>query len=133
RGERKRHVRGHDADEEVDVGEVRNAAEHEPRKHDREPEVTTDVVHARTRRRREMSREVPWRRSPGPGAVHSGFTFSACGPFWPWVTSKLTRWPSDNVRRPVPLMARKWTNTSGPPSRSMKPNPFASSNHLTVP
>src|SRR5439155_19342324 len=30
-------------------------------------------------------------------------------------------------------MALKCTKTSGPPSREMKPNPFASLNHFTVP
>jgi len=30
-------------------------------------------------------------------------------------------------------IALKWTNTSGPPSLEMKPKPFASLNHFTVP
>src|SRR5262245_7844129 len=30
-------------------------------------------------------------------------------------------------------MALKWTKTSGPPSREMKPYPLASLNHFTVP
>src|SRR5712672_82671 len=30
-------------------------------------------------------------------------------------------------------IAEKWTNTSSPPSRSMKPKPFSFENHLTVP
>src|SRR5579871_5768474 len=34
-------------------------------------------------------------------------TFSAWRPFWPCVTSKLTRWPSCNVRKPDPEIARK--------------------------
>src|SRR5690606_41525610 len=44
-----------------------------------------------------------------------------------------TFWPSCSVLLPVPLMALKWTNTSFPPSCSMKPKPFSSLNHLTVP
>jgi hypothetical protein len=30
----------------------------------------------------------------------SGVMFSACGPFWPWVTSKVTFWPSWSSRKP---------------------------------
>ncbi len=26
--------------------------------------------------------------------------FSACGPFWPWVTSNVTFWPSCSSRKP---------------------------------
>jgi hypothetical protein len=31
--------------------------------------------------------------------------FSACGPFWPWVTSNVTAWPSWSSRKPVELIA----------------------------
>ncbi|GGX31509.1 hypothetical protein GCM10010341_61210 [Streptomyces noursei] len=30
----------------------------------------------------------------------AGMMFSACGPFWPCVTSKETRWPSWSSRKP---------------------------------
>ncbi len=30
----------------------------------------------------------------------AGTMFSACGPFGPWVTSKLTFWPSRSSRKP---------------------------------
>ena len=30
--------------------------------------------------------------------AQTGWMFSACGPFWPWVTSKLTFWPSWSSR-----------------------------------
>jgi len=59
--------------------------------------------------------------------------FSACGPFWPLVTVNDTRWPSTKVLKPEPVMALKCANTSGPDSCSIKPKPFASLNHLTVP
>ena len=37
-----------------------------------------------------------WRWSPRSG--QTGRTFSACGPFWPWVMSNSTRWFSSNER-----------------------------------
>src|SRR5690606_38045078 len=60
-------------------------------------------------------------------------TASACRPFWPWTTVKVTFWPSLRLLKPCIWMARKWTNTSSPFSRLMKPKPLASLNHLTVP
>src|SRR5512138_2673935 len=58
----------------------------------------------------------------------------ACLPFGPWVTSKLTFWPSFSVLKPCMLIAEKCANRSSPPpSGVMKPNPFASLNHFTVP
>ena len=60
-------------------------------------------------------------------------TSAAWGPFWPWTTSNSTRSPSARDLNPVPEIALKWTKTSGPPSREMKPKPFASLNHFTVP
>src|SRR4029450_1803209 len=58
----------------------------------------------------------------------------ACLPFGPWVTSKLTFWPSFRVLNPGMLIAEKCANRSSPPpSGVMKPNPLASLNHLTVP
>jgi hypothetical protein len=32
-------------------------------------------------------------------------TLSACGPFWPWLVSKDTRWPSSNDLNPLPWIA----------------------------
>src|SRR3954471_1678068 len=60
-------------------------------------------------------------------------TSAACGPFCPCTTSNSTLSPSARDLNPEPLIALKWTKTSGPPSREMKPNPLASLNHLTVP
>ncbi len=34
----------------------------------------------------------------------AGVMFSACGPFWPWVMSKVTAWPSWSSRKPLALM-----------------------------
>src|SRR2546426_788526 len=60
--------------------------------------------------------------------------FDACFPFGPWVTSKLTFCPSFNDLNPGMLIAEKWANRSSPPpSGVIKPKPFASLNHLTVP
>src|SRR5699024_1418928 len=67
------------------------------------------------------------------GQSQAGRTWSACGPFWPSTTTKLTSWPSARVRKPVPSMERKCTNRSGPLDWVMKPKPLASLNHLTVP
>ena len=37
-------------------------------------------------------------RRAGRGAAQTGRTWSAWGPFWPWVTSNSTRWPSSRLR-----------------------------------
>src|SRR5699024_1105596 len=47
--------------------------------------------------------------------------------------SKVTAWPSSKVLNPSSSIAEKCTNTSSPPSRSMKPKPFSALNHFTVP
>src|SRR6478735_11534398 len=58
----------------------------------------------------------------------------ACLPFGPWVTSKETFWPSFSVLKPGMLIAEKCAKRSSPPpSGVMKPKPFASLNHFTVP
>src|SRR5436305_3444896 len=58
----------------------------------------------------------------------------ACGPFGPWVTSNVTRWFSFRDLKPLPWIAEKCAKRSLPPSSGvMKPNPFASLNHFTVP
>src|SRR5574343_1570600 len=58
----------------------------------------------------------------------------ACLPFGPWVTSKVTRWPSFRVLKPAMLIAEKCANRSSPPSSGViKPKPLESLNHLTVP
>src|SRR5262249_48540929 len=58
----------------------------------------------------------------------------ACLPFGPWVTSKLTFWPSFSDLKPGILIAEKCANRSSPPpSGVMKPKPLASLNHFTVP
>ncbi|GHJ34832.1 hypothetical protein Sm713_04410 [Streptomyces sp. TS71-3] len=46
-----------------------------------------------------------WTGSRDPGKDYSGVTFSACGPFGPCVTSKLTDWFSSRERNPVALIA----------------------------
>src|SRR5437588_3293070 len=61
-------------------------------------------------------------------------TFLASGPFAPSASSNSTFAPSARDLWPSPLMELKWTNTSLPPASGvMKPYPFASLNHLTVP
>src|SRR5690348_4616974 len=65
--------------------------------------------------------------------AQAGCTWSACRPFGPWTTLKVTFWPSCRDLKPVPTIARKCTNTSSPFSRLMKPKPLASLNHFTVP
>src|SRR5258708_4185905 len=58
----------------------------------------------------------------------------ACLPLGPWVTSKLTFWPSLSVLKPFIWIAEKCANRSSLPSSGvMKPYPFASLNHFTVP
>src|SRR5690606_12978524 len=85
-------------------------------------------------------KKSPGRRRPGPPVPvltdrndYIGWTSSACMPFWPCTTLNETFWPSCRLRKPEPTMERKWTNTSSPFSRLMKPKPLASLNHLTVP
>src|SRR6185312_13523628 len=64
----------------------------------------------------------------------TGSTAEAWAPLGPCVTSNFTRWPSCRLRKPLLVMAEKWTNASAPPSSgAMKPKPLASLNHLTVP
>src|SRR6266704_6510560 len=60
-------------------------------------------------------------------------TFCACSPFGPWATSNSTLSPSARLRNPSAWIAVKWTNTSGPDSCAIKPKPFASLNHFTLP
>ena len=74
--------------------------------------------------------------APGPPqrGRQAAWMLDACLPFGPWVTSKLTFWPSFRVLKPGMLIAEKCANRSSPPSSGvMNPNPFASLNHLTVP
>src|SRR5204863_7814305 len=60
--------------------------------------------------------------------------FEACLPLGPCTTSKLTFWPSLRVLKPDMLIAEKCANKSSLPSSGvMKPYPFASLNHFTVP
>src|SRR5690606_18525233 len=68
-----------------------------------------------------------------PFGQSAASTASACSPFCPWTTRKLTFWPSCRVLNPGIWIARKCTNTSSPLSRLMNPKPFASLNHFTVP
>ena len=64
----------------------------------------------------------------------SGLMFVAWSPFGPVVMSKETFWFSFRLLKPEPWIAEKCANTSlPPPSGVMKPKPFASLNHLTVP
>src|SRR5437667_12226552 len=60
-------------------------------------------------------------------------TFAACRPLGPCTRSNSTVAPSASERKPLDWMAEKCTKTSSPPSMVMKPKPFASLNHLTVP
>ena len=68
---------------------------------------------------------------PGLGYGYKGVTFSACEPFCPAVTSIVTRCPSFKDLWPLLLIELWWTNSSLPPSCSMKPKPFSSLNYLT--
>src|SRR4051794_30291134 len=66
--------------------------------------------------------------------VYTGLMFDACFPFGPSVTSNDTFWPSCSDLNPEALIAEKCANKSSPPwSGVMKPKPFASLNHFTVP
>src|SRR5919205_3871156 len=60
-------------------------------------------------------------------------TFAACRPLGPCTRSNSTVDPSASERKPLDWMAEKCTNTSSPLSVVMKPKPFASLNHLTLP
>lgn len=60
-------------------------------------------------------------------------TSSACMPFCPCTATKVTFWPSRRLLKPLPWIALKCTKRSGPLSGVMKPNPFSSLNHFTVP
>src|SRR5262249_45040849 len=60
-------------------------------------------------------------------------TFVAWRPLGPFCTSNSTLSPSLSERKPSDMIAVWWTNTSGPSARVMKPKPFASLNHFTVP
>src|SRR5258706_1910834 len=60
--------------------------------------------------------------------------FDAWSPLGPVVLSKVTFWFSLSDLNPLPWIAEKCENKSLPPSSGvMKPKPFASLNHLTVP
>src|ERR1700710_1763642 len=60
--------------------------------------------------------------------------FDACLPLGPCVTSNETFWPSLRDLNPCMLIAEKCAKRSSPPpSGVMKPKPFESLNHLTVP
>ncbi|CAG9256970.1 hypothetical protein BDI4_520014 [Burkholderia diffusa] len=60
--------------------------------------------------------------------------FAACRPFGPVFTSNSTFWFSCSVLKPSTRISEKCANRSSPPpSGVMKPKPFASLNHLTVP
>src|SRR4051794_25177807 len=60
-------------------------------------------------------------------------TFWASSPLRPGATSNSTVSPSFRLLYPLPSMFEKCTNTSAPPSREMKPNPFSALKNLTVP
>jgi len=81
-----------------------------------------------------FSRSLWWKSSAqNEVKSYSLRTFSAAGPLGPLTTSKLTRSPSESDLKPSPWIAEWCTNTSSPPSCSIKPNPFESLNHLTFP
>src|SRR6056297_3602048 len=64
----------------------------------------------------------------------TGVTFSAAGPLAPSTMSNSTSAPSASVRKPSAWIAEWWTKQSLLPSAGvMKPNPFWSLNHFTVP
>src|SRR6266576_1236820 len=86
-----------------------------------------------TGRQRERARSIPGPASFPIGAAQTLRTFCACKPFGPWATSNSTVSPSARLRKPSAWIAVKWTNTSGPDSCAIKPKPFASLNHFTLP
>src|SRR5882672_10941931 len=64
----------------------------------------------------------------------TGRISDACGPLAPCFTTNSTFWPSDNDLKPPAWISEKCAKRSLPPSSGvMKPKPFASLNHLTVP
>jgi hypothetical protein len=93
---------------------------------------------ARGDRRRTRDRPAPpekastFLRAAGR-KCYARLTCSACRPFGPRFTTNDTRAPSSNERYPLDSMAEKWTKTSSPFSRWIKPNPLAALNHFTVP
>jgi hypothetical protein len=60
-------------------------------------------------------------------------TFAAWKPLGPFNKSNSTVSPSFKVRYPFSWIAEKWTKTSSPVERWIKPYPFAPLNHFTVP
>src|SRR5216117_4594457 len=86
-----------------------------------------------TDRKRERARRIPGPASVPIGVAQTLRTFCACKPFGPWATSNSTVSPSARLRKPSAWIAVKWTNTSGPDSCAIKPKPFASLNHFTLP
>jgi len=57
-----------------------------------------------------------------------------CLPLGPWVMSNVTFWFSLRVLNPGIVIALKCANNSSSPSSGLiKPKPFASLNHLTIP
>src|SRR5216117_995965 len=86
-----------------------------------------------TGRKRERARRIPGPASVPIGVAQTLRTFCACKPFGPWATSNSTVSPSARLRKPSAWIAVKWTNTSGPDSCAIKPKPFASLNHFTLP
>src|SRR6266508_5982263 len=90
-----------------------------------------EVDNRKRQRAAALSRGGP---PPWFGSCYAtGRTFDAWGPFGPSVTSNSTFWFSSRLRYPAPEIALKCTNTSGPSSWVMKPNPFSGLNHFTVP
>jgi hypothetical protein len=94
----------------------------------REPREPRDVEHfvfdiaigQILSKRRAPCREPAARRYEF-GQLAAATTFAAWAPLGPWTTSNSTRWPSVRVLKPSIAIAEKWTKTSSPPSRSMKP------------
>src|ERR1700761_7618842 len=89
-----------------------------------------------------LSPEMTLARQGGPMYVrerefrrcYSGVILAACLPFGPCFPSKLTFWFSCSDLKPLPWTSEKCANRSSPPpSGVMKPKPFASLNHFTVP
>src|SRR3954447_3327046 len=71
---------------------------------------------------------------PVPRRRQIFWTLIAFGPLSPFSSSKVTLAPSLSDRYPSPVIPEKWTKRSRPPpSGVIKPKPFSSENHLTVP
>src|SRR5574340_452693 len=78
--------------------------------------------------------KIPPAKARGILPVNYSFvTLIALGPLGPFSVSKLTESPSARLLKPLPWIEVWCTKTSLPSSLVIKPKPFESLNHFTVP